>query len=308
MDESTGVSTLLLHFPSRLESGRVVCTAENGVGGVGGGAAGGATVEMTSSLVVHHGPDIFKSASYGKIAVPRGSPAYIPCRVMSVPASDFTWRMDSAELNKSKVVDPNDPSHGETILLPRRVPGYPNTVDSVLKLDNVRTEHYGTTFHCRANNSYGWDSHVVALVPPGRPDPPAELHVVATAADSVTLGWRPGTVTAYDDDTAGLPNGFKKRVWRFLLYVVLHVSVLHSPLLRRLRRRPQPDIRGDGPLPEDQRPSPGVRAGHRRHGLVDQPDHRHGVGATHQLHHQDPGQEQGRTVRDVRGGLRQDQM
>ena len=144
------------------------------------------------SLLFADGPDIFKSPSYSKFAVPRGSPAYIFCRAMSDPPAAFTWRMTSDALNKSKTVDPNDPSHGETILLPRPVPEFPNTEDSVLKLDNVRTEHYSTLFHCRANNSYGSDSHVVSLVPPGKPDPPADLHVVATAADSVTLGWRPG--------------------------------------------------------------------------------------------------------------------
>ena len=62
----------------------------------------------------------------------------------------------------------------------------------LFQLDNVRTEHYETFFHCRANNSYGSDSHVLRLVPPGRPDAPADVHVVQTAADAVTLGWRPG--------------------------------------------------------------------------------------------------------------------
>ncbi len=38
----------------------------------------------------------------------------------------------------------------------------------------------------------GVDSHVISIVAPGKPDSPDDLHVVATAADSVTLGWRPG--------------------------------------------------------------------------------------------------------------------
>lgn len=74
----------------------------------------------------------------------------------------------------------------------RTVPGRLYTYDSVLKLDNVRSEHYKTIFTCVANNSYGTDTHQIRLVPPGKPDPPSEVDIVATTANSVTLSWIPG--------------------------------------------------------------------------------------------------------------------
>ena len=47
---------------------------------------------------------------------------------------------------KTKEVDPTDPSRGESVLAVRRVPGMPSVMESILKLDNVRTEHYMTEF------------------------------------------------------------------------------------------------------------------------------------------------------------------
>ena len=45
-------------------------------------------------------------------------------------------------------VDPMDPNRGETVYETKPVRGLPNTYDSVMKLDNVRTEHYETRFRC----------------------------------------------------------------------------------------------------------------------------------------------------------------
>ncbi len=212
-------STLLLHFVDRHDAGRVVCSADNGVKGLVGREA-----SRETRLVVHRKykckykyncsssdefwkatnysvllkflsptladpPIIDKSPQHSKFAVPRGSPAYLSCRTVCVPPASFSWHTTS-ELRGDRPIDPNDPSHGESMLAARKVA--PDTLDSVLKLDNVRTEHYSTLFHCMANNSYGSDTHTISVVPPGRPDPPAEVRVVATAATSVRLAWRPG--------------------------------------------------------------------------------------------------------------------
>jgi len=68
-------------------------------------------------------------------------------------------------------VDPDDPSHGESVLETRvvspreavRTLGVFASAprDSFLKLDNVRTEHYSTSFVCRAWNKHGQDEHTV---------------------------------------------------------------------------------------------------------------------------------------------------
>ncbi len=152
VDEKKGISILLLHFPGRLESGRVVCAASNGVGGV--------AVAETSRLVVHHGPEIVKTPSLSKYAIPRGSPAFLRCRAVAVPRAEFAWRMESEALNRSKEVDPvrgkfnfvtfflsyimgkllqDDPSHGESILDVRPVRGHDgvpfnDAADSILKV------------------------------------------------------------------------------------------------------------------------------------------------------------------------------
>ncbi len=51
VDEEEGVSTLLLHFAGRAEAGRVVCTADNGVGE----EEGGAMVRRERALIVQRG-------------------------------------------------------------------------------------------------------------------------------------------------------------------------------------------------------------------------------------------------------------
>ena len=44
-----------------------------------------------------------------------------------------------------------DPNRGETVYETKPVGGIPNAYDSVLKLDNVRTEHYETRFRYSTN-------------------------------------------------------------------------------------------------------------------------------------------------------------
>ena len=73
-----------------------------------------------------------------------------------------------------------DPNRGESVL-PTRLAPPPNpghVYDSVLKLDNVRSEHYSTVFTCIANNSFGTDATDIRLVAPGKPDPPSEVLVM----------------------------------------------------------------------------------------------------------------------------------
>ena len=93
------------------------------------------------------------------------------------------------------------------------MPNQPNTYESTLKLDNVRSEHYGTTFKCVVNNSLGTDSHIVVLQEPGKPEEPTEVTLVETGADSVTISWVPGfdggynqtfVVTMFDQKTMRL--------------------------------------------------------------------------------------------------------
>ena len=86
-----------------------------------------------------------------------------------MPQADFSWRISTTikssesanALTTTKDIDPEDPSGGETVLEPRPVPGHPTAMDSILKLDNVRTEHYATEFRCAASNLYGGDEHVI---------------------------------------------------------------------------------------------------------------------------------------------------
>ena len=59
-------------------------------------------------------PRIVKSPSLTKYALQRGVPAYLRCRVRSVPDPVFVWAMTSPR--GSRIVDPQDPSKGETVL------------------------------------------------------------------------------------------------------------------------------------------------------------------------------------------------
>ena len=141
-----------------------------------------------------------KTPTLTKYAVPRGSPAYLTCRAASVPQADFAWQMESGLTNTRKDVNPTDPNRGESVLPTQRAPSPApaHVYDSVLKLDNVRSEHYSTVFTCIANNSFGSDHTDILLVAPGRPDPPSEVDVVSTSHDRVALTWIPGFDGGYN--------------------------------------------------------------------------------------------------------------
>ena len=142
----------------------------------------------------------------------RGTSAYLKCRVIAVPEADFTWHMTSTLSQSTKEVHPTDPNRGESVLDLKRVHGQPNTYDSLLKLDNVRTEHYSTVFKCVANNSFGSDAHHIELVPPGIPDKPSRISIVQTTPSSVRLSWVPGFDAWAIADHASIA-GQKRLVW-----------------------------------------------------------------------------------------------
>ena len=55
---------------------------------------------------------------------------------------------------------------GETVIEPQPVfgPKYRSaTYDSILEIDNVRTEHYNTLFRCEVENEYGATSHDIEV-------------------------------------------------------------------------------------------------------------------------------------------------
>lgn len=101
-------------------------------------------LQYHSVASVSDSPQIYKQAELSKYAIPRGNPAFLICRSWAVPTPSYAWQMSSNFSEASKTIDPNDPSHGESILDTRGV--RPDVTESILKLDNVRTEHYSTTF------------------------------------------------------------------------------------------------------------------------------------------------------------------
>lgn len=187
-------STLTIHFANREDRGRVVCMANNGVRGV--------EVTETSSLIINHEPYILKEMAFTKFAVQRGSPAYLRCRSISMPEPSFTWHMTSKLSHITKQVHPTDPNRGESVLPTQIVHGQINTYDSLLKLDNIRTEHYSTVFKCVAENGFGTDEHLISLTEPGRPDKPSQFHIVLTTPNSVRLSWNPGFDGGYNQTFA----------------------------------------------------------------------------------------------------------
>ena len=73
-----------------------------------------------------------------------------------------------------------------------------NTIRSVLKLDNVRSEHYNTLFHCTVTNTFGTDSMAYRLVTPGRPERPNNVQAIAVDDTSIELTWTPGFDGGYE--------------------------------------------------------------------------------------------------------------
>lgn len=147
-------------------------------------------------------PYILKEMAFTKFAVQRGSPAYLRCRSISMPEPSFTWHMTSKLSHITKQVHPTDPNRGESVLPTQIVHGQINTYDSLLKLDNIRTEHYSTVFKCVAENGFGTDEHLISLTEPGRPDKPSQFHIVLTTPNSVRLSWNPGFDGGYNQTFA----------------------------------------------------------------------------------------------------------
>ena len=94
-----------------------------------------------------------------------------------------------------KRIDLSNRDRGEAVDPPERVhdPAFATaTYDSVLVLDNVRSDHYHTVFRCEATNRYGAASHTIELVKPGAPDMPKNVELTAVDDTRVSLAWVPG--------------------------------------------------------------------------------------------------------------------
>ena len=97
----------------------------------------------------------------------------LSCKASGVPDVEFEWRIQISPKarNETRIEDfRNQPMQmvnrdkGESVDLPIRLRGgkydFSNTMESVLRLDNVRTEHYSSLFHCTATNEFGYDTMV----------------------------------------------------------------------------------------------------------------------------------------------------
>jgi hypothetical protein len=100
------------------------------------------------------------------MAVSRGAPAFLTCRASGVPDIEFTWFIQRRPEDEPERLGVTHRDRGESVELPERVrgPQYTSaTYDSVLILDNVRTEHYKTMFRCEAVNKFGAASHTIQV-------------------------------------------------------------------------------------------------------------------------------------------------
>ena len=102
------------------------------------------------------------------MAFARGSPADLICRASGFPAVRFTWFIKRPRPDeKMEILGIKHRDRGETVLEPEQVFGsrYRSaTYDSILEIDNIRTEHYTTLFRCEAENEYGATSHDIEVI------------------------------------------------------------------------------------------------------------------------------------------------
>ena len=93
------------------------------------------------------------------MAFARGAPATLICRASGFPQVDFTWFIKRGRPDdKMEKVGLKHRDRGESVYEAERVygPQYQSaTYDSILEIDNVRTEHYSTLFRCEAVNKFG---------------------------------------------------------------------------------------------------------------------------------------------------------
>ncbi len=188
MHEKTSI--LRLRGIDRFDTGRVLCKASNGVKDDMKVGATALVVNRKLNHIIHDfilkkwllsdPPYIDRSPAFTKMAVSRGGPAFLTCRASGVPRVSFAWFIQRGPEAEMKRVDISHRDRGESVDPPERVfgPAFTTaTYDSVLVLDNVRSEHYHTKFRCEAANKYGVASHTMELVKPGAPDMPKNVEV-----------------------------------------------------------------------------------------------------------------------------------
>jgi hypothetical protein len=142
-------------------------------------------------------------------AFARGAPAKLICRATGYPEMAFTWFIMRNEGHLEKV-GLRHRDRGEFVVEAEAVDGLESTYESVLEIDNIRTEHYSTLFRCEAINKYGAASHDIHIVKPGPPETPRHLEVTAIDDTSINLAWLPGfdggynqsfDIQVFDEDT-----------------------------------------------------------------------------------------------------------
>ena len=151
---------------------------------------------INSFYLIIDKPYIIKKAKFSKFAVPKGNPAELVCRSKGVPNVEFTWEISSGSTLRK--IHPEEQYRNELIKTEKLVPGQKYTWDSVLRLNIVRSEYYTTTFRCTAENKFGNDTHIIELVPRGKPDPPRNVKSLGSDYHSVTLMWEPGFDGGYN--------------------------------------------------------------------------------------------------------------
>ena len=145
-------------------------------------------------------PYIVRTPELTKVAFARGAPANLVCRASGVPEVDFTWFIQRQD-DEMEQVGMKHRDRGEYVWDPERLYGrqyHSATYDSILEIDNIRTEHYSTHFRCEAVNRYGAASVDIEIVKPGPPEIPQDVDVTAVDDTSISLSWTPGFNGGYN--------------------------------------------------------------------------------------------------------------
>ena len=100
------------------------------------------------------------------MAFPRGAPAFLTCRASGVPEVEFTWFLKRKADDPMEKIGLRHEDRGEYLLEPEALHGphfLASTYDSILEIENVRSEHYNTLFRCDAMNKFGVASHNIRV-------------------------------------------------------------------------------------------------------------------------------------------------
>ena len=111
-------------------------------------------------------PVIDRRPEFTKLAFPRGAPAFLTCRASGVPEVEFTWYLKRKADDPMEKIGHRHRDRGEHLMEPEALHGpqfLASTYDSILEIDNVRSEHYNTFFRCDAANKFGVASHNIKV-------------------------------------------------------------------------------------------------------------------------------------------------